>query len=48
MITDERLFGERDLPVELQNLERLLAGDFQLALLALTRDARRFELQLER
>ena len=43
----ERLFGERDLPVELQNLERLLAGDFVFALLALAGDARGFQLQFE-
>ena len=43
----ERLLGKRDLPIELQNLERLLAGDFMFALLALAADPRSFRLQFE-
>lgn len=35
------------MPIKLQNLQRLLARDFVLALLALARDPRGFQLQLE-
>jgi hypothetical protein len=41
------LLGESGLPVELQDFERLLPVDLQLALLALACDARRLELQFD-
>src|SRR5215470_28698 len=43
----ERLFRQCNLPIKLQNLQRLLARDFQFALLALARDPSRLQLQFE-